>query len=591
MNPLSLRDKPRLRPSTCLLARILIVAVLAVLALPFGIAAAIGGGIVGSLISTSNPFLFGTSYPIIGGSTKSQITTAAADGEEVLYEHEVIMSSMQQNPFSDNMMGTLGSGKPIINHPDTSHIAGTAIVIPTVDPFGAPLVQGAGTRVGQEEQVKPGDFKLYVDLGWFGAGITNTGRSQTIVGLDWDELTKEGMAYRIAKQQSDDCMIALRNSAITGAGVYAQNTIFPNGKNIDSLAAADTFSYSLVVGSGGVARDIGARPINARPITDENYEESLRINRYLNFTTDANARPIKVDSAYVQALQLARERSDKNPLFTGDYVDVDNSILYPWQTIRHGGYGSIGAAIQPEALLGTAIPDPGTSSTLPAGSGILDGGGSATAAAVTPLRNYFEFWSLYTYTPINGRTSQLKYRSATRGYGAIQDSTTGKLILFSFTGNTGNQLTGVVVLGNSGTGNFATTLTGFSTGYNVAPFTTAADTSVGYAGYIDTSVTNTNMIASGSKMWEVNSKGQPIGMGFTLGEMALVCGYGRIPVGKSQFKTRASTTYYEAPHRQAFANGLDLCWGCAVFARPDSLAPNYVLQVFSRKVSGFPNIT
>lgn len=569
---------------------------MALIASPFGHAAVVASIALGSLIHTGNPFYFGTSYPVIGGSTKSQILAAAADGQEQLYEHNVLMSAMQQNPFSDNMMGSLGSGKPIINHPSTTQLAGTAIVIPTVDPFGAPLTQGGNTRVGNEEQVKPGDFKLFIDLGWFGAGITNTGRSQTIIGLDWDDLTQEGMGYRLAKQQSDDCMIALRNGGFssTTAGSLNQNTKVANGKNIDTLKKADTFSYNLVVDSGGLARDNGARPINARPITDENYEESLRINRYLNFTTDANARPIKKDSAYVQALQLARERSDKNPLFTGDYVDIDNNILFPWQTIRHGGYGSIGAAIQPEALLGTTIPDPGTSSTLPAGSGILDGGGSPTAAAVVPLRNYFEFWSLYTYTPINGQTTQLKLRSATRAYGAIQDSATGKWLLFSYTGNTGNQLTGVVVLGNSATGNFATSLTGFNTGvgttaYNTGVWLNAGD-NAGYNGYLDTSATNTSMVASGSKMYEVNAYGQPIGYGFTMGEMSLVCGYGRIPVSKNTFKTRIATTYYEAPHQQAFANGVQTCWGVQVFQRPDSLAPNYVLNCFAREVSGQPNI-
>lgn len=548
-----------------------------VLAFPLGATAAVLVGAATLLIDPQHVTCLGTAYPSISGSTKSQILALSTNGEEVLYEHEVLMSAAQANPFADNMTGTLGSGKPVIIKNDTTKVAGTAIVIPTVDPFGAPVVQGAAVRVGQEEQVKPGDFQLIVNIGWFGAGITNTGKSQTVIGLNWDELTKEGLAQRLAKQQSDDGMQALK------AGASSDNTVFPNGKSIDTLSTADTYSLSLVVKSGGTLRDIGGRPINARPVSDSP-EKSLRINRYLQFTTDANARPIKTDSAYLQGMQLAKDRGDANPLFSGDYSDVDNNILYPFQTIRHGGYGSIGCPFQPEALLGTALGGISVASgVLPAGSGILDGGGSATAAAVTPLRQYFEFWSGYTYTPINGVTSNYQAR-ATTWYGVIMDSTTGKPILFSYTGNTGNTLTGVVVLGSSGTGNYATTLSGFATGYGVAPFTVAAD-GAGFLGY-----NTAGSAASGSKMYEVNAKGVPLAYGSGLGEMALVCGYGRIPLAAGGFKTMANKTFYQAPHGQAYANGLEVCYGITPFKRPDTKTPNYTLNIFSRAVPGLPVI-
>lgn len=562
--------------------RALIVLAVGLIAWPLGITAAIAAGAATLLIDPSNVTVLGTSYPVISGSTKSQITGLSTHGEEVLYEHEVLMSAAQQNPFADNMTGTLGSGKPVILKNDTTKVAGTQIVIPTVDPFGAPVVQGANTRVGNEEQVKPGDFLLTVGLGWFGAGITNTGKSQTVIGLGWDELTKEGLAQRLAKQQSDDAMQVLKASATS------DNTVLPNGKTIDTLGTADTYSNSLIVKSGGVLRDIGARPINARPV-NQSPETSMRVNRFLQFTTDANGRPIKTDSAYLQALQFGKERGDTNNLFTGDYTDVDGNIVYPFQTIRHGGYGSIGAPIQPEALLGTALGGIGTASgVLPAGSGILDGGGSATAAAATPLRNYFEFWSGYSYTGINGVAANYTAR-ATTWYGAIVDSTTGKIILFSYTGNTGNTLTGVVVLGSSGTGNYATSLSGFATGsgttaYNTGNWITTAD-GAGYLGY-----NSAGSAASGSKMFEVNSKGVPLAYGYGLGEMALVCGYGRIPLAGGGFKTMANRTSYIAPHGQAFSNGLEVCYGVAAFQRPDAKTPNYTLNVFARKVDGFPVI-
>jgi hypothetical protein len=364
------------------------------------------------------------------------------------------------------------------------------------------------------------------------------------------------------------------------------NTIFPNGKTVDTLGTADTYSQSLIVKSGGILRDIGARPINARPIRDENYNKSLRINRYLQFTTDANGRAIKTDSAYLHALQLARERAETNPLFEGDYVDVDNNILYPFQTIRHGGYGSIGCALQPEALLGTTILPRGTSggqsNTLPTAA-TLDGGGSSAAAAVTPPRNYFEFWSLYNYTPINGVAQTYSPHGSSIAYGAIQNPTTGHIGFFSYTGNTGNTLTGVVFAGGATAGDYSSAAIGNVT-YGTAPWTTTAD-GAGFAGISD------GGFPSGSKMWEVNSKGVPLAFGFGLGEMALVCGYGRVPLANGGFKTKANRTFYQAPHGQAYANGIEVCYGTAAYKRPDGLTPNFVLNVFARAVPGFPVIT
>ena len=73
--------------------------------------------------------------------------------------------------------------------------------------------------------------------------------------------------------------------------------------------------------------------------------------------------------------------------------------------------------------------------------------------------------------------------------------------------------------------------------------------------------------------------------------MALVCGYGRVPLGNGQFKNKAHRTYYQAPHGQAFANGIEVCYGTAAYQRPDGKTPNFVLNVFARPVPGFPVIT
>jgi hypothetical protein len=319
----------------------------------------------------------------------------------------------------------------------------------------------------------------------------------------------------------------------------------------------------------------------------------------MQFLTDVGARPIKTESAYLQGLSYAAERGKDNPLFTGEYQEWDNNIIYPWVNVRHGGYGSVGSALQPEALLGTPIlaHSSGTNIYLAAdvtrdGShGVLDGGGNTTAATIAPLRNYFENFSLFTYTPINGittsspmRGSSSPFNGGTTGYCAIVDKVSGGWSFFSFTGNSGNTLTGVKRLGSIAEGDYATTIGSVVWAGSGTPYQTVPDGN-GFQGVSE------GAINSGSAIYETNAKGVPLCFGLCLGEMALVEGYGRVPInGGASFKTMVNRVDYTAPYGQAFGRGLEVAWGCAAFQRPDGLTPNYVLEVFARSVPGFPII-
>lgn len=544
------------------------------------------------LINPANFGSIGASVTVVAGSTKSGIQTlttgATVDGDEVISVHEIIEAAAQDSPFADNMTGALGSGKPIVLNTDASRVIGTTIVIPTVESLGAPVVRGATERSGAEEQMVTGDFLLKVGIGWFGVGIDNTGKAQTILGLNWDDLTKRSLARRLAKQQSDETMQAFK------ADATSDNTVFPGGKSMDTLGTGDTYSLAFVVKSGGVLRDIGARPINARPLHDQSPDKSIKIARHLQFTTDALARPIKTDTSYLQGMQLARDRGMSNNLFTGDYSDIDNQIIYPFQTVRHGAYGSIGCPLQPEAKLGVALTASDTMTALTIGSATgaaLSGGGNSTAAAATPLRNYFENWSRFTYPSMNAVTHTYTPGRATYSYVGIVNGTTGLIALFSYTTNLGYALTVCKQLSDAtATDSITATLSGSSMTYGTAPWTTTAD-GLGFLGLYDPGSGGTATPA-GSMMYELNSKGVPVGYGLGLGEMAAVCGYGRVPgQGGVGFKTMAQRTKWEEPHGRAFSDGLEVSWGCAPFVRPDGKQPNYVLQVFARKVDGFPVIT
>ncbi len=551
--------------------------------------------------------LLGPIYALLGlaslpaivttGSTKSNIqsqtTGATVDGDEVISVHRIIEMAHQENPFgADNMTGPMGSGKPININTDLKRVIGNKVVIPTLERLGAPFVAGANQRNGFEERRRTGDFTVQVGIGWFGVGIDNTGKAQTILGDNWDDVTEEDLALRLAKQQSDDTMIAFRNSAVS------DNFVVPNGKTIDTLGTGDTYSLSLVTKVGGRLRDIGATSIDARTPQMQAENKSSKIARHLQITTDTNARPIKTDSAYLQALQYAKDRGGMNNLFTGDYTDIDNQIIYTMQCFQHGGYGSIGCPLQPEALLGNALTV-GTTT-------VADGGGTTAAAAVTPYVNWFENFSRFVWAPLSGNsftgqpegnstavTGALTLRD-TYGYiaivigaGAAVASNVGKIALARYTTNTAavgvsssNQLSGLTFY--DGAGNIGD--------FSASVWTTTGD-GLGFKGC--SLLSSAAVIPVGAKIYEVNSKGVPLAYGLGLGAMAAVCGYGRIPIPKEKgggFATMARKTSWTEPHEAAFAEGLQVSWGVTPFLRPNAKAPNYVLSCFARKVDGFPQI-
>lgn len=557
--------------------------------------------IVAFIAAFINPCSYGyvgmANIPALAGSTKAQILASATRDEEIAWEMKVGVIAAASSPFADNMTGGPGSGKPIIVKNDFTKLRGTTIVITTVDQLGGPVVGGNAARTGGEEAVSPGDFQLIVDLGFFPVAIDNTGKSQTVVGAEWDDISQELLAVRIAKQQSDDAMQDLKVEATS------DNTILPNGKTIDTLGTTDTYSTGIIEKSGGRLHDLGAIPFDARTTTMKD-QMMGKINRYLQFTSQQNARPIKGDSVWQEAAKFAKDRGDNNPLFTGQYYEYDNQVLYPWQVIQHGAIGSIGAAIQPDALLGIAILAHTSATNIyisadglasqvnnvtgaTGQSGIMNGGGSSTKSSQTPLRNFFEFYPLYAYSPINRVTRTYTPRS-TYGYFIIIDSTTGKVSFFRYTGNTGNQLTGVKRLGSIAEGDYLTTLGDVtwdttSTPPNSQGYTTVAD-GAGFLGLSE------GAIAAGSKIYETNSKGVPLGYGFGLGEMALVCGYGRIALPGSDFAKGIHRTEWVMPHNQAFSKGIETCYGTAAFKRPDGKTPNYTLNIFARKTDGVPVI-
>lgn len=533
---------------------------------PVGLAFAVALLVIGNF----NGSLGTTAQPAINGTSVADVLSTSAEGQEVLYKKLVFEGVVQSSPVYDNMIGGIGSGKPWIDHTDTTKVAGSTIVIPTLAPMSASSgVQGGGVRVGMEQKIRPGDFTLTVGRKWWGVGMLNTARTETVIGQQWDSISPKLLGPIVSRACTYDMLGVLRGSATS------DNIVYPNGKTLDTLGSADTFSTGLILKTATQMKRLGALAV----MVTKGKNGKPDIQRYIDFTTNDLATPIKSDPRMINSLNLAGVRGNENPLFTGEYIDWDGHIVYPWQTIISAAYDSIGCPLQPEAFLGTAIVSKGSSTSMPSG---LDGGGSEAAVAATPYNNYFENFSLYPRVCINGLT--VTVGTGTR-YFAIQNKSDGKIALFSFTTNTAavadsgkNQLGGLTRLGSTITGDYNTTIGSMT--WNSGAWLAAGDGDQ-FPGLTE------GALDVGSLIVEVNAKGQPIGEGLMLGQMAGVCGWGRLTNGK----TMGGKTSYESPHGQSFAEGYEIAFGSAAFKRADSKLPNFVRQVFARAIDGFPVIS
>lgn len=533
-----------------------------------------------------------SAYPGANAQTLANLVSQNPDAQQVIYEKKMIMEAEQSSPFNDNMIGGMGSGKPFINHPDTTVNAGQEIVIPVYTSLGGPGIYGGNVIVGNEEQLNQNSFRLKTGLYTQNpVSMTAQAWAESIPGERWPEIARDLLTKRLSKKLSDDKMMVLITSAVANFNIVYSG----NRSSVDQLLSADRFQTSLIITAAGRAKDIGAIACDLRKPSEElSGVKAPPIMRYICFSTEANNRAIWNDQDYLDGVQWAMERGKDNNLFTGEYAPWNGHVIYSWQNIQHDAYASIGSALQPEALLGSAILARTQSSVLPGGvtsgatGGIL-GGGSATAATwsfggQTP--QYFEFFSNYTWTFTNGNTDVGGPTGATgTRYFMIQNASgtdVGKWSFFSFTTNTGNVLSGLKRLGAVAANDYATTIGDVT--WNSGAWTTAASGS--FPGVTD------GLIPIGSHIYEANAKGVPIGAGYILGQMAGVCGYGRLVDQKSKaFKTMSSFVEYDAPYGQSTGIGVQISHGSAAFQRVDTKTPNYVVFWEARSVDGAPVVT
>lgn len=516
--------------------------------------------ITGFFFASVVPTVLGTSYSRINTEKVADFLALDPNAQEILWVKRILLGADQENVFYDNMIGSPGSGKPFIRMDDMSKVDGNTIIIPTLAHLGGPGSQGEGDRVGNEEKMRLGSFPVRIGRQWYGVGITDVSKQETVIGAQFDNLVNMLLRKRLGKKKTEDMLMVLKATA------SARNIVRPNFKSTrELLKTADTVGTTTITKSGLVLSGLGGKPVKVATT-----KVGSDVEEFLFFSSQYGLSTLRAETAYLQALQFAGARGDTNPLFKGDFSSWDGHGIYRWYIRDHDNYGAVGSTLLPRAFLGQAIASAGVSTT-------IYGGGDATGALLVPAPLYFEFFSNALYTFTNGNT--VAADTSTVRYVLIMNLTganAGKVGFYSYVINNGNTLTIQNQLGSANTGNALTTVGNVT--YNTAPWVAAG--SGNFAGLTDAH-------PIGSLIMESNSYGVPFCGSLMLGEMAGVCGHGSLK-GRNAMGAR---TFQEFNHQMDHGIGIETVYGTAATKRVDGNTPNYVYVESAFNVDGLPTVT
>lgn len=437
-----------------------------------------------------------------------------------------------------------GSGPeaPIQSVTDLAKGAGQSIVFRTMAGLYGDGVQGDEIIGDNAEEFRVGNYTLQVDYLRHATALNLRTEDQTALLAELKAGVPEQLGKWLGRKKTERLQMMFINKGLSS------NTIYANGASSrDGLKSADTISMDSIISAGQRLKTLGARPALVSKAG------SNKINRFITVGLGEALVPLKNSSDYLEALRYAGVRGDENPIFTGGYVDVNGHVIREFNPLDHDGYGAIGSAMNPKALLGNAITNPTASFS-------VYGGGSPAAAAIKA--RYFEFFSNYayrfTYTDILPATTTQRYILIINLTGSNQ----GKYGFYGYTANglDGSGLNNLTV--NKALVPSTTTATSFAlhqVGNVVGSGTNAGPWS-------DANITNTH--PAGSLILETNANGVPFGRTLILGANAAVRGYGR-------FRNERTEQMFDGEFVKT--TYITSVFGQSPYQRVDGVMPNFLV--------------
>jgi hypothetical protein len=355
------------------------------------------------------------------------------------------VSKSNSNILSE-LQGGVGSKKPFVIKTELTKGAKDTVNFPVAASLGAQARMGTNQAVGYEEQLIQGSWSVRIDNKRVVVGWSDIVAQVATTGKDWKEVYAELCGTRMGQIEQEDMLMILKKRR------QNRNIIRPNDQgSLNDLTSADLMDTPTITRAAGLLKSFGAEPAMV------GRSRSKRpIQKYILFGADAFLRPIKSETAYLQAVSQGDVRGDDNATFDGDYQTWDGHFIKNWDIVDHDNPGPIGSTILPKAILGDPIVEATTTFT-------VYGGGRTQASLGDQAAIYapFQFFPGYLY--LNYQEESLSADTNTY-YFVVYDPADGYWCVYSYVGSAGNSGQGIAItnrLDSSASGVSVTTLAGW----------------------------------------------------------------------------------------------------------------------------------
>ena len=441
---------------------------------------------------------------------------------------ELVTRDAREKNVLSKFIGGEGSGQPIVEKRDLSAGGSDKVTFTTVAP-----IRGQGVRA--EEVLKNavgtldfGTFNVEVDLLRHAVAWTQVLKLMRFTGKTLDQISAEVMSEWAGRTEQDHIQACLRDSAGT------TNLIAGYGSNATGLLMSEGLSTDIISEAKQALIANGGQPMNTGGDTNQ------EIPGYLFFAPDAVLRSLKSDPDYMEAVLYADSRGEGNKLYTGNYAKWDNNIIANHNVIIDTAKGRQGSPLAPTALhTGTTIAD------------IEDAAGASRC--VLGGDTFANFKGFDPKIPGGGGPN-----FTVSGGGHILVVRPNKTWdVFSYTGNAGDKLTGVALVG-------------------AATVTTANGTI--------TNRGNSKALPKGSMIYQSNVLGTAIGYTLALAEGALYYAKGAVQNEQIYHSDDFANASNDA-HLTAI--GVQSIYGMAAYQDTSDRMPGFQLIECVRQIPGF----
>jgi hypothetical protein len=285
------------------------------------------------------------------------------------------------------------------------------------------------------EKLKIASNKLVVD--WFRHAVRYTERTEEVMGLRGELVSgiPEQLGNWLGRLKTKHMFMSF---LYKGTGLNMK--VINNRSSINALLPSDTLDYDSLIAGGAQLQTSSGRPAYVGKDAAGN-----PIMKYCIVSTSDALLSLEYDPDYKAAKINAGERGSDNLIFKGGYHNLRGHIIKEYTSIDHDGNGPIGSPINPKAELGVAIT---------AGTGAFDlkGGGDADTSALARV-DFFEDFSNHAFAFTE--TDVLAVNNAATFYVLVfnrEGANAGKWGMYSYTENTGSDLTITGRLGATGGG-------------------------------------------------------------------------------------------------------------------------------------------